>query len=163
MHSIELLGYVPGVIGEITTLHARYYHAHWGFDASFETQVGRECSLFVEGFKPEKDGLWTAWYENRFQGSIAVEGEPAGDTGARLRWFIVDPAMRGQNIGSRLLRLALNFCDEKQFASVYLWTFAGLVPARHLYEKFGFSLVQEIEAEQWGSLITAQKFIRQRD
>ena len=47
LHGLEITGYFPGVIGRITETHAVYYHENWGFDASFETQVGRELSEFI--------------------------------------------------------------------------------------------------------------------
>jgi hypothetical protein len=43
-------GYFPGAVGKITELHAVYYHENWGFDISFETQVGRELSEFLRDF-----------------------------------------------------------------------------------------------------------------
>jgi hypothetical protein len=50
MAAIKIHGYYPGVVGKITEIHAVYYHEHWGFDVSFETQVGRELSIFVSEF-----------------------------------------------------------------------------------------------------------------
>ena len=44
---VPLLGYYPGVVGRIIELHAVYYYENWGFDISFETQVGRELSEFM--------------------------------------------------------------------------------------------------------------------
>jgi hypothetical protein len=32
MNDVEIRrGYFPGSIGRVVELHARYYHAHWGF------------------------------------------------------------------------------------------------------------------------------------
>ena len=39
MHDVEVRrGYFPGSIGRVVELHARYYHAHWGFGPLFEAQ-----------------------------------------------------------------------------------------------------------------------------
>ncbi len=38
-----------------------------------------------------------------------------------------------QGIGKRLLNHALIFCHDLGFKKVYLWTFEGLNPARHIY------------------------------
>jgi RimJ/RimL family protein N-acetyltransferase len=51
-----------------------------------------------------------------------------------------------------------SFCKMKDYRKVYLWTFEGLHAARHLYEKFGFKLVQQAEGAQWGKKVTEQKF-----
>ena len=46
--SFEIIGYFPGVLGKVTTLHAVYYKEHWGLDQSFEAQVSRELADFIE-------------------------------------------------------------------------------------------------------------------
>jgi hypothetical protein len=44
------------------------------------------------------------------------------------------------------------------YGQIYLWTFAGLDPARHLYEKAGFTLVKERTGRQWGTEVEEQRF-----
>ena len=75
-----------------------------------------------------------------------------------MRWFIVSNRLRGKGAGNHLMELAVSFCREAGFDKVYLWTFQGLKPARHLYEKFGFELVKEQTGEEWGILVTEQRF-----
>jgi GNAT superfamily N-acetyltransferase len=65
---------------------------------------------------------------------------------------------QGRGIGNKLLKEAVEFCRKKKYGRVYLWTFAGLDPARHLYEKFGFKLCEERKGEQWGRAVTEQRF-----
>ena len=153
-----LKGYFPGVVGQITEAHAVYYHTRWGFDVSFEAQVARELSDFVADFDPSRDGLWVARREGRFAGAIAIDGRHAATAGARLRWFIVTPEFQGTGIGSQLIRLAVDFCRDRGYQTVYLWTFEGLDPARRLYETFEFSLCEEHAVAQWGQLIREQRF-----
>ncbi|MGD9199633.1 MAG: GNAT family N-acetyltransferase, partial [Desulfobacterales bacterium] len=98
---IKFHGYYPGVVGKITELHAVYYHEHWGFDVSFETQVGRELSIFVSEFDEKRDGLWVATVDGRFAGAVAIDGQHALAEGARLRWFIVDPDFQEAGLGNR--------------------------------------------------------------
>jgi GNAT superfamily N-acetyltransferase len=155
----DFQGYAPGAIGRITEAHAVYYHEHWGFDASFETQVARELSEFVSEFQVDRDGLWLADSDGRFAGSIAIDGKPAATEGARLRWFIVVPARQGSGIGRALLQEAVAFSRRQGYRSIFLWTFEGLTHARRLYEDIGFRLVQEHTVRQWGQSITEQKFV----
>ena len=56
------------------------------------------------------------------------------------------------------MRQAMMFCEQNGYDSVYLWTFQGLGSAKHLYEKYGFSLTEEKTGEQWGSIVTEQRF-----
>ncbi len=150
--------YYAGVIGKITEIHAVYYHEHWGFDISFETQVGSELSQFMAGSVKGRDYFQAARTELDFAGAIAIDGSTAQDEGARLRWFIVDPRYHGTGIGGRLIQNALAFCRQAGHEKVFLWTFEGLHSARRLYERAGFHLAEEHEVEQWGTRIREQKF-----
>jgi GNAT superfamily N-acetyltransferase len=158
MSDIKIQGYYPGVVGKITELHAVYYNQYWGFDGSFETQVGRELSLFVSEFDANRDGLWVATADEKFAGAIAIDGNQAMTKGARLRWFIVDPHFQGAGLGRQLICLAVQFCKEKEYPKIFLWTFEGLDPARRLYERHDFRLREAQEVQQWGQTINEQKF-----
>ncbi len=158
MPDIEIRGYYPGVIGKITELHAVYYHEYWGFDVTFETQVGGELSEFVQRLDGNRDGLWVAVKNGEFAGAIAIDGSEAFAEGARLRWVIVDPQLQGGGIGKNLIARAIAFCEQQQFPKVFLWTFKGLEGARRLYEAFGFKLCEENRVAQWGQTIREQKY-----
>ena len=158
MQNIEIQGYYPGVVGKITEIHAVYYHENWGFDVSFETQVGRELSEFVGQFDADHDGLWVATINGEFAGAIAIDGQNAFTDGARLRWFIVVPDFQKSGIGKELILQAVDFCRRKHFPKVYLWTFEGLTRAGRLYEAVDFRLCEENELAQWGQTIKEQKF-----
>jgi len=41
----------------------------------------------------------------------------------------------------------MRFCEEKNFQRVHLSIIVSLDSARHLYEKWGFKLVEEAEEE----------------
>lgn len=155
---VTYAGHRPGVIGKITELHAVYYHQHWGFDLSFEAQVGEELSRFLSELAPDRDTLLTAWAAGEFAGAVAIDGHSTPDLGARLRWFIVRPQFQGLGIGQGLLELALAFARGAGHGRVYLWTFRGLDDARRLYERAGFRLREEHQVRQWGGLIDEQRF-----
>jgi len=158
MYNVGLLGYVPGAIGRITEVHAAYYHKEWGFGLFFEAKVAKELSSFLERFTAMRDGFWTACLDNTIEGSIAVDGIRADSEGAHLRWFIVSSKLRGHGLGNRLMGEAIRFCQQRRYARMYLWTFEGLDAARHLYEKFGFRLVEQHQGSQWGTPVNEQKF-----
>jgi len=158
MIDATLSGYIPGAIGRIAELHGTYYHKHWGFDLFFESKVAIELSEFLRRFVETRDGFWVARIEEKIVGSIAINGIYHNSQGAHLRWLIVAPECQGHGIGSKLLNEAIEFCRKKKYGRIYLWTFEGLHPARHLYEKFGFRLSEENEGEQWGKAVTEQKF-----
>jgi len=150
--------YFPGLVGKITELHAVYYHAHWGFDVSFECQVARELSEFMSRPPVGADGFWVASLDSELAGFVAVDGRPATPQGARLRWFIVGPEFQNLGIGGRLLSTALDFCSQADSPKAHLWTFRGLEAARRLYEAHGFKLTLEKEVVQWGGAIREQLY-----
>ena len=158
MVEIKLSGYIPGAIGRIAELHGRYYHEHWGFDLFFEAKVATELSEFLCRFDEAHDGFWIARAKGKIVGSIAMDGIDLGIKEAHLRWFIVAPENQGQGIGKILLDEAIQFCKRTEFHRVYLWTFAGLDGARHLYEKWGFTLSDHHEGNQWGKTVNEQMF-----
>jgi len=161
VEAVTVSGYYPGVIGKVIEVHALYYHRHWEFDRSFEIQVGRELADFMAHFDETRDGFWAARAGDVFTGCIAVDGRLRETQGARIRWFIVDPAFHGNGLGRLLLRKAVAFCTpEKGIRRIFLWTFRGLDAAKRLYEQEGFRLVEEQEIRHWGATIQDQKYER---
>ncbi|QGZ64894.1 bifunctional helix-turn-helix transcriptional regulator/GNAT family N-acetyltransferase [Paraburkholderia acidisoli] len=157
-------GYRPGCIGDIASLHARFYAANWGFGAFFEQLVATGLAAFAQGLPAANQALWLAMERGRALASLAIDGHGGqdgqpGDGHAHLRWFIVDDSLRGTGIGRQLMTRAMDYVDAR-FAQTYLWTFKGLDAARHLYESFGFELAEEAEGSQWGTKVTEQRFVR---
>jgi len=67
-------------------------------------------------------------------------------------------ALRGKGIGRRLITMAIDFCRSRRYRRVYLWTFAGLDVARHVYESAGFELVEHRRGTQWGTEVEEQRY-----
>jgi GNAT superfamily N-acetyltransferase len=153
-----LTGYVPGVVGRVTELHATYYHRHWGFGAFFEAKVAAEMAEFIRRYDDSRDRIWCALVDGRIEAALTIDGSDAALAGAHLRWFIASDAVRGSGVGARLLGDAMRFCREARHARVYLWTFRGLEPARHLYEKAGFVLAETRAGTQWGTRVDEQRY-----
>lgn len=155
-------GYTPGAMARVAELHALEYHARAGFGLDFETGVTRGLCEFAERSQTGRDALWLLRQDSRIEGAIAIDGHAALAEGAHLRWFIVSPALRGQGWGQQMLQHALDFCDRHGWPRVYLWTFAGLDAARHLYDRHGFVCVHEATGSQWGRPVREQRLLRQR-
>ncbi len=157
---LESSGYEPGLIGRVTELHGVYYAQHWDLGLYFEAKAATEIAAFLRRFDPAHDGVWVARSGGSIVGAIFIDGSDADGEGARLRWFILDPAYHGHGLGRRLLQEAIEFCKRAGFSRVYLTTFAGLSTARHLYEKVGFRLFQEEDGSHLTgkSSLVEQKF-----
>ena len=153
-------GYIPGLIGATVALHGEYYSKHHGFGAAFEAVVAGGLSDFVPRLDRPCNGIWHASLDGRIAATIAIDGEDLGNNLGHLRWFIVSETAQGHGLGKSLLQNALEFCDRQAFAETHLWTFKGLDAARKLYENAGFGLAEECEGDQWGTVVTEQKFVR---
>jgi GNAT superfamily N-acetyltransferase len=143
-----------GELGEIVRLHGLVYQAEYGYDASFEAYVARDLGAFVESFDPRLDGLWLAEVGGRVVGFVAIAHQP--DRVARLRWFLVDPSVRGRGLGRLLIESAVGFCREVGFGSVVLWTTSELGAAHRLYLSLGFVKVEEVSHARWGKQVTEE-------
>ena len=90
-------------------------------------------------------------------GSIAiVKNSPEK---AQLHWFILHPNLRGKGLGKQLTSKALEFCREKSYKRVILWTFDELDAAIGIYKKNGFLKVEEITHVHWGRTVTEEKYV----
>jgi ribosomal protein S18 acetylase RimI-like enzyme len=146
----------PGDIGHIIHLHGTFYAEEHNLDHTFEGYVASGMGEFAKAFDERKDRLWLAEDGGRIVGSIAIAGHT--DRTAQLRWFLVAPQARGCGLGSRLLRAALDFCREREFGFVFLWTLSDLKAAAHLYQRAGFSRTEQKTREIWGGTRTEERY-----
>jgi GNAT superfamily N-acetyltransferase len=145
-----------GDLGYIIYLHGVLYAKEYGLDRTFEGYVAAGMGEFVKSLDSEKDFIAIAENEGEIVGSIFINGLP--DQTALLRWFLVDPKARGVGLGKRLLQDALEFCRQRKFKSVSLWTIGELTTAAKLYRQAGFKLVEENTREFWGTLRKEQRY-----
>lgn len=149
-------GLQPGDLGYITYLHGKIYSEEYGFDTTFEPYVARPLSEFSLSGNKSKQCIWIVEYEGKIVGSIAIVD--AGQNEAQLRWLLLTEEARGKGIGKMLVRNAVDFCREKGFSNVYLWTIDALPAARSIYMKNGFSLTEEKRHWLWGLEVNEQRF-----
>ena len=163
MADIELAGYRPGSLAGTIALHMDYYSAEWGFGAEFETKLASEMGAFVARMDSTDDLFLTAWRDGALAGSITLDATGGGEMGAHLRWFIVSDRARGTGLGGRLMDEVMRFAGARGHNRLWLTTFAGLDPARRLYEKHGFKLAEESDDDQWSGGVREQLFTLERE
>ena len=117
-----------------------------------------ELAALLSRYDERKDDFWTAPVGRRIEGSITIDAAHTLSEGVHSRWFIMSDGLRGQGVGNQLMNTAIGFCRSCGYSRVYLWTFEGLNPARHLYEKNGFRLVKQHKGNQWGREVNEQRF-----
>ena len=146
----------PGDIGYVIYLHGSLYASEFGWGHTFEADVARNLGEFAKTYDPAKDLFAVAELDGRIVGSIIIAGLP--DQVAQLRFFLVHPDARGHGLGRRLIQQALDFCRERGFRTVWLWTISELKAAAHLYREAGFTITHEDTHEIWGAIRTEQRY-----
>ena len=102
--------------------------------ALWSTRAGR-C------FSANREAGWIAEQDGETVGCIFLV--KASKSTAKLRLFLVEPDARGLGLGNRLVDECLAFARAAGYRKVRLWTQSVLLAARHLYEKAGFSKIEE--------------------
>jgi len=146
----------PGDLGRLVWLHGTVYAQKFGFDPTFEAYVAGPLAKFVRQHTT-RDRLWIAERGARIVGCIATVGVSASE--AQLRWFLVDPAARGQGLGRALLDAAVQFSAACGYESAFLWTVSALTAAARLYGELGFIKVEERPSHLWGVDVIEERYV----
>jgi N-acetylglutamate synthase-like GNAT family acetyltransferase len=145
----------PGDVGYITYLHGILYAPDQGWNHTFDAYVAIPLAEFAKS-KSFRESIWIVEKEGRIVGSAAIV--KFSEKEAQLRWLLLDPEVRGQGLGRRLVKEALDFCREAGYSSVFLWTVNTLPIAAQLYQSVGFRQTQELTHELWGSVVTEVRY-----
>jgi len=149
---------LPGDLGWVIAAHGDLYAREYGWDASFEALVARIVADFATDHDPAREAAFIA----------EVDGAPAGcvfcvrkdDETAQLRILLVDPAARGLGIGAALVDECVAFARKAGYGRMVLWTNDVLRAARRIYERAGFTLVQEGKHHSFGRDLVEQTWSR---
>jgi GNAT superfamily N-acetyltransferase len=146
----------PGDIGALIRLHGVLYAREYGWDHTYEAYVARTFAEAMPHFKDGRDALWVVEDVGSVLGSIGMLGRGAGDV--QLRWFLLDPSLRGQGLGARLMDTALAFARGAGYRRVYLLTVSGLHRSAHLYARYGFVRTEQSPPQDdWGTRVTPER------
>lgn len=130
-----------GDLGWTLMRQAELYKAEFGYLPLFENYVAQSVGAFAASFDARRDRLWVARRGPERVGAVAVQHDPARPGWAKLRWFFLEPGLRGQGLGRRLMATSLRFARKCDYKGIHLATVDDLVDARRLYESVGFRLV----------------------
>lgn len=135
----------PGDLGYIAYRHGVLYTEEYSLDPVFELYV---LESLVKYAKNKQGGeVWVAEADGQIIGFIGLVG--IDEDVAQLRWFLIEPEYRGIGLGRRLIACALDYCRQKKYKKVFLWTFQGLDAACHLYKSFGFLPTEQVANTTW--------------
>jgi N-acetylglutamate synthase-like GNAT family acetyltransferase len=148
----------PGDLGAIIEHHGRTYAREYGLDSTFEAHVAAGVArAALRGFPREREAIWIVERDGAHAGSLALTDEGEGQ--GCVRWFVLDPALRGIGLGRRLLDELMETARENGYSRLFLETFSDLRTAAHLYHVRGFTVVSAETGPRWGRAeITYQRY-----
>ena len=148
----------PGDLDRLVAHHSRVYTREYGVDAAFEGHVAASVARVAgREFPTRREAICLVELGGDHVGSIALTDE--GNDEAAVRWFLLDPVLRGHGLGGRLVGEMLEKAREADYGMVSLETFSELRAAAHLYRNHGFRLVSEQTGPRWGrDEITYQRY-----
>jgi GNAT superfamily N-acetyltransferase len=139
---------------DIAYRHCVLYEKEYGPGGIFEQYVLDSLVKYIEH---RSDGeIWVAEYNGQIIGSIGVVSTDKST--AQLRWFLIELEFRGTGLGRQLMTIAVDYCKQKKFSRVFLWTMQGLKAAHHLYSSFGFIPVEQVENNTWKRGIVEERW-----
>lgn len=147
-----------GDYGWVVQRHGALYAQEYGWDETFEALVARIVADYVEHRDPRREAAWIA----------EADGEPVGcifcvkksEKIAQLRLLLVEPRARGMGIGNRLVDKCLRFARQAGYREMMLWTNDVLVSARRIYERAGFTLIEQEKHHSFGHDLVGQNWKR---
>ena len=138
-----------GDLGAIVALHGRLVTGEYGLDSTHEGYIAAGLAEHaIRGWPGERESVWIVESGGKLSGSIALTDD--GDDTAGLRWFVLEPALRGRGLGRRLVGEVVAEARRHGFARLRLETFSDLRAAARLYREYGFELVHEETRPRWG-------------
>jgi DNA-binding MarR family transcriptional regulator/N-acetylglutamate synthase-like GNAT family acetyltransferase len=156
----ELLGTAPpaatpvlrepesGDYGWIIERHGALYAAEYGWNSHIESLAARAIGEFMEQRDPARERAWIGEVDGVRAGCVLCARR--SDDVAQLRMLIVEPSARGLGLGRMLVDECMRFARDAGYRRMLLWTTNVLEPARRLYQRAGFELVEQAPFQRFG-------------
>jgi len=133
------------------------YKLEYGFKSEiWKAYLTEGVHNFVNQFDNKRDCMFILEKNGVSSGCVAITH--VEEATAQLRFFFLEPEMRGLGAGHKLLDMAIDFCKEKKYVHVFLWTFSTLMAARHLYDSKGFRITETHENKDWGEPVLEERW-----
>ncbi|HEY0451875.1 bifunctional helix-turn-helix transcriptional regulator/GNAT family N-acetyltransferase [Actinophytocola sp.] len=151
---VRLRAPAAGDHGWVIERNGALYAQEHGWDSSYEALVAQIVAGYLDKHDPVREAAWVAELHGERVGAIFCVRKD--DTTAKLRLLHVEPGARGAGVGSVLVDECVRFAREAGYRSIELWTVSVLAPARRIYERAGFELVEEDTSDRFGHRLTGQ-------
>ncbi|WP_234117720.1 bifunctional helix-turn-helix transcriptional regulator/GNAT family N-acetyltransferase [Clostridium hydrogenum] len=153
--TFKIRTYKPEDMDYIIKKHRELYEHEYGFSSIFGDYVEKYLYQFNKYYDKAKENIWIAEMNSSPVGVIAIA--KVDNATAQLRWFLIEPKVRGKGLGHKLIKTAMDFCKEKKYNHVFLWTADVLKTARHIYSSYGFKLTESIDNTSWADKLVKEE------
>jgi ribosomal protein S18 acetylase RimI-like enzyme len=141
----------------IADLHRRIYASEYALNERFVEGVRRGLDAAVSSGWPERGGgVWLVERDGPLLGALGLTDEGRG--AGRVRWLVLDPALRGRGMGRQLVAEAVDEARTAGMRVLTLETFSDLRAAARIYRDAGFRVEWEREREDWGPGVIYQGY-----
>jgi ribosomal protein S18 acetylase RimI-like enzyme len=146
-----------GDVVALAELHRQVYGAEYGLNEEFVGAVHRGVQAAVATGWPQRSGaVWLVERGGPLLGGLALTDEREGV--GKLRWFVLDPSLRGHGLGRSLVAQLLDEARAAGLHTLRLETVSLLTVAARIYRRAGFEVVWERERTDWGPPLTYQGY-----
>lgn len=152
--AFTLRGLQPGDMGWVIHRQTVLYAQEYGWNNEFEALAAEIGAKFIREFDPRWERAWIAECEGRIVGAVFVVRQD--ETTAKLRMLYVEAQTRGLGLGRQLVDECLQFARQTGYRRMVLWTNSVLTDARRLYERAGFTLLEEEPHHSFGHDLIGQ-------
>ena len=148
--------FTPADAAWLTERHSTRYAQSDGFDATFAPLVAGILAAFVADHDPVREAGWIVEADSQPMGSIFCVR--LDDATAKLRLFLLEPAMRGHGLGRRMLAHCMGFARAAGYARMELWTHESHKAACALYSAMGWRLAASKPVHSFGVDLVEQSW-----
>ena len=141
----------PGDMGWVIHRQTVLYAQEYGWNNEFEALAAEIGAKFIREFDPSRERAWIAERDGQIVGAVFVVRQD--ETTAKL---YVEASARGLGLGGQLVDECLTFARQAGYTRMVLWTNSVLVDARRIYERAGFTLLEEEPHHSFGKDLIGQ-------
>lgn len=131
-NSVEIIPFSLDLKEPIKTLNLEWLRTYFRVEPKDEKVLSDPQGEIID-----KGGMiFYAKYKGEIVGTVSLI--KINDTTFELSKMAVTNGIQGLGIGNKLMEYCLALAKEKKIASLILYSNRGLLPAIHLYKKYGF-------------------------